>query len=499
MKQFSTKSQKTLAIILIVVFIVSLIPILYISKFTFPSEDDFSYGRLTKNIYKDTGSIIKVFQASFTRAIGMYKSWQGTFSGLIIMSVGPYIYGIDYYFLTPFILLFILISSTFFFTYKILKKILKVNIWVWISIVLVLLFAQIQFLQYPNSSFYWYNGSSLYMIFYCSALVVYGFMVNLLSSNKKKRLWLYLVIVPLSAFTSTGNFVISLNFAIITAFIVVYLLITKNVKWKEVLPIFIIALSGLIFITVAPGNFIRISQQNADASVIKAIMLSFKNAFLYIFKPHYLIEGKYFGAILVFLALPLFGKIIKNNKLNFRYPLAVILLSLCVFASVMTPTLYGLGNVKLPRVNNIIYFFYIWMILFDSIYLIGWVYRRINQKSPNLFNNLIVIKKSLLAAYFSIAFIMAIVQFLSISIYEPKQLPTSIRAVQVIRHKTGATFAKENAERIKLLASDENIIVFNPYTVEPDLLYYNDMGDDPEEWFNRIVAEYFDKDSIVVK
>ena len=341
-KKINTK--RLIAIILIALFVISLIPMLYISKYTFPSEDDFSYGRLTKNVYAETGSFFKVLGASFTRAISMYKGWQGTFSGLIVMSIGPYIYGIQYYALTPFILLFMLVASTLFFTYKLLHKYFGMDIWTWIIIALVLLMAQIQFMQYPNSSFYWYNGSSLYMTFYCSALVVYGLMVDIMMAKPKKKYWLYVIAAPLAAFTATGNFVISLNFAAITALIVLYLVITKNKLWKKTLPVFLIALAGLIFITAAPGNSVRLSEQNNDASALEAVVLSLKTAFLCLFKPHYLIENKYLGALLVISALPFTGRIITNDKFRFRYPALIILLAFCVFASVMTPTLYGLGS-----------------------------------------------------------------------------------------------------------------------------------------------------------
>ena len=495
-KKINTK--RLIAIVLIAAFVISLIPMLYISKYTFPSEDDFSYGRLTKNVYADTGSFFKVLGASFTRAISMYKSWQGTFSGLMVMSIGPYIYGMQYYALTPFILLFMMVVSTLFFTYKLVHKYFGLDIWTWIVIALVLLMAQIQFMQYPNSSFYWYNGSSLYMTFYCSALVVYGLMVDILMAKPKKKYWLYAIAVPLSAFTATGNFVISLNFAIVTAFVVLYLVITKNKLWKKALPIFIIALAGLIFITAAPGNSVRVSEQNADASALEAVALSFKNAFLYLFKPHYLIESKYFGALFVLVLLPFTGKIITNDKFKFRYPALILLLAFCVFASVMTPTLYGLGHVKLPRVNNLVFFFYIWMVVFDLIYIAGWLYRKINQKSSGVSQSLISVKNYFLAIYFAVIFIIGIISFLGIDIHNPKQMPTTIRAAQVIRHQTGKTFARENKARLDMLYSDESELVFAPYTAEPDLLFYNDMGEDPTEWFNRIVAEYFDKDSVIV-
>ncbi len=177
----------------------------------------------------------------------------------------------------------------------------------------------------------------------------------------------------------------------------------------------------------------------------------------------------------------------------------MILLTFCVFASVMTPTLYGLGHVKLPRVNNLVFFFYIWMVIFDLVYVAGWLHKKINQKKIDVYQSIISMKNYCYAIYFGVIFIIGMIYFLGIDIHNPKQLPTTIRAAQVIRHQTGKTFARENKARLDMLYSDESDLVFAPYTAEPDLLFYNDMGEDPTDWFNRIVAEYFDKDSVIVK
>ena len=497
-KIVKNKAMKIVSIVLLAVFIISLVPMLYIGKYAFPSEDDFSYGRSGKETFEETGSFFATVGTAFGNARDSYFSWQGTFSGIVVMSLGPYIYNLDYYALTPYILIFMMLFSTFFFTYKVFLKKFGLSVWEWIIVAVMLLFAQMQYMQYPNSSFYWYNGSSLYMTFYCSALVVYGLLIDLIMSESKKGLWLYAAIVPLATFTATGNFVISLNFAIINAFIVLLMVLFKNKGWKKALPVLLIAVAGLLIITLAPGNSARIEKQNADSSAISAVIKSFSTAFLYVFKPGHLTVGKYFGAIIILFSLPVAAKAVKNIKYDFRYPAAAVILAFCIFASVMTPTLWGLGRANLPRVNNIIYFYYIWMILFDCVYLIGWVYNKLNIKTSMPALEPKPAKKIFIGIYYSGLVCALVVMLMGIDVHDPEQQPTTLRAAQVIRYGTGRVFAAENARRVEILESEGKDAVLKAYSNKPDLLYFNDMYEDPDEWFNRVVAAYFGKDSVVV-
>jgi hypothetical protein len=105
--------------------------------------------------------------------------------------------------------------------------------------------------------------------------------------------------------------------------------------------------------------------------------------------------------------------------------------------------------------------------------------------------------------FISVFYISLVIVFLMIfpehNVESPKNLPTSMRAYILIKNQTGDTFLRQNTKRLELLNSDEKNIVFEKYIFEPDLVYYNDMGANPDDWFNMIVADYFDKDSVIVK
>ena len=105
-------SFKKLYIIALFVFIISLIPLLAISFFNFPSADDFTY---TANVHNAliTDGLIGLISAVLENVKEYYFSWQGTFSAIALMSLQPSVFSVSFYFITTFILLGFLIWGTF--------------------------------------------------------------------------------------------------------------------------------------------------------------------------------------------------------------------------------------------------------------------------------------------------------------------------------------------------------------------------------------------------
>ena len=54
--------------------------------------------------------------------------------------------------------------------------------------------------------------------------------------------------------------------------------------------------------------------------------------------------------------------------------------------------------------------------------------------------------------------------------------------------------------RLQLL-QDPNMkdVVLEPYSTKPSILYFDDITTDSTDWRNQLMAQYYDKDSVVLK
>ena len=95
---------KVLAVLSILGYIVSLIPIYAASVYAFPQADDWSYSYHTRLAWVDTHSFLEVLKGAVTAVAEAYVNWQGTFSSIFLMSLQPGIWGERFYAAVPFIM-----------------------------------------------------------------------------------------------------------------------------------------------------------------------------------------------------------------------------------------------------------------------------------------------------------------------------------------------------------------------------------------------------------
>lgn len=266
--------KKRILVILSIVFIVSLIPLLMVSFYSFPNADDFGFGNFTHKAFV-SGGFLAVLKMAIYNVIDFYRNWQGTYSAIFMFSLQPGIFGERFYFISHIFLICSFIGANFYFLNKVFSKML--DKYIKYIIILLVLLVQIQFVYDGVSSFYWYNGSIYYTFFYSLELILFAFLI----SDKPK----WYLIFPLTIFIAGGNYVTALNLSIILFIFVVLKFYFKN---KDKYLYLINFLLMLIFFTVsikAPGNNVRALYYNeVSLNAIKAIYYSFVQAFRYSFK-----------------------------------------------------------------------------------------------------------------------------------------------------------------------------------------------------------------------
>lgn len=115
-----------------VLFLLSLMPLLYIAKYDLPMGDDLLYGEMTSAAWNESHSFKRVLQAAIEKTTIIFNYWQGTFFSVFLMSLQPAVFSLALYKLTPYIMLGFFIGSTLMLSYVIIVRYLKCKIVDWL-------------------------------------------------------------------------------------------------------------------------------------------------------------------------------------------------------------------------------------------------------------------------------------------------------------------------------------------------------------------------------
>lgn len=442
----------------IFLFIVSLVPIIWVSFYSFPNADDFGFGSLTHLAFVQHG-ILSMLKTAVFNVYDFYMNWQGTYSAIFLFSLQPGIFSEHLYFISHFILLGAFIAANIFFLQKIFQDL---NKHVKYLLILLVLFVQIQFVYDAVSSFYWYNGSIYYTFFYSLELVLYRLLLD------KKQKWH--LIYPLAIFIAGSNFVTVLNLILILSLYNIYCLHHKEKNIKLLILLMLVVFCFGISV-LAPGNQVRAayySQENLSA--ISAIVYSFPRAIIYSFK---LFNVASFVSILILLV------VLKDTytKFQYRYPIVVLLLLFGIFAAHFTAPLYAMGFDNLwSRIINIISFKGYYLMLFALYYLIGYfkMYRYFNLKWIRI-----------LSLIFIVGFILN------------SENSLTYKATFSLISGQAEEYKQIWLDRLSIL-NDESIqnVHFQSIPVRPEPIFFMDGNDDGDDWIQRQMADYYQKESV---
>ena len=480
-------TQKQLAIISIIIFILSLLPLFIIAFFNHPSYDDFGYATLTASAYREGNSIL---EAAFEQVLKTYFNWQGTYSAVFLFSLQPAIFGESFYILSTFIMLGMLIGGTSLFIKTLLKDCLNLKSSNIIILICILLFLSIQFVPSPVESFFWFNGSIFYTFFYSLMLFFFSCIIKQLFVNSKKNLF-SLILVPILAVIIAGsNYVTSLLSIFLLCCITIYVTILRKkfdiYKRIWLYTVVILFVTGFIINVRAPGNAVR-QAYFSESDPIDAILNAIRYAFEYVAD-----WSSNAVLLLTFIFIsPLLYYIALKSKFSFRFPALAPIAAMILIAVQFTPTSYAQNLAGPGRLQNIIFFSYVLLFAFCIYYLCGWVSHRLLPTLCDDKNILYTIEKF---SKVKISFCVVFVIFSSIWFYYSPWLKTATFVSAIISLKNGEAQAyhEQIEERLSIIADPEKqIITFDQLKYKPYLLYWSDFD-------NGNVAAYYEKESITL-
>ena len=155
--------KRVLPVLGIVLWALLLLPFLLGAPAAHPATDDFTFAAYTHPTWVQTGSILHVLKDALSYALRTWRDWQGTVTGVIIMTLNPAVFSIDGYGWHAVILLALCLLATGVFLRHFLEKRLGISKRVTLAAFLCLSAVQFLFLPDIVEGVYWFNGAWFYM------------------------------------------------------------------------------------------------------------------------------------------------------------------------------------------------------------------------------------------------------------------------------------------------------------------------------------------------
>ncbi|MGO5221974.1 DUF6056 family protein [Bacillota bacterium LCP21S3_D9] len=512
---------RRLSYLLIVIYALSLIPVLVIGKYDYPSADDFSMGLGTRLVYEATGSLFAVAGKILSETVRYYRTWIGYFTSCLFTTVSPATFGEAWYALTPAVILLTLHVGVAVFFYALMEKALGMNRYARRCMTVLALFLMVQ--RMPEGSlrveaFYWYSGPGNYTLTFSAGLLYLAFYVLSVCGVRSKNRSLSLVLACIMGFLAGGgNYLSALSFAVVSVLFAVYLV---KRKIGRLLPA-AFYLCGFAVSCLSPGNRIRGGEAEGYGA-LKSILLS-----LY-YTLSYPLNQWMNWAVLLILALAgvIFwmgfaeiefsganakaggaaasetGSGAQAVQLGFTAPFPAAVLAYGIVSCVVTPALYAQGNMDAGRIQSTFWLHAVLVLLLLEWYLVGGLYRRFskeqNASAVSCLQN--ASAASCLrngAGGFVRAILLFFIVFSLLAVKGNPDFYTGTSAVFELLDGSAAQYGRENEERLCILKNPrEQDAVLPRYTVQPNLLYFEDVSEDPDDWINQKMSEYYGKNSI---
>ncbi len=250
---------------------------------------------------------------------------------------------------------------------------------------------------------------------------------------------------------------------------------------------------GFLINVLAPGNSVR-QAYFEQIGVVKTILRSFTYSFTQA------VSWINIFVILIIMALvPIILKLVANTTIKFKYPLLVLVISFCLYASMFAPGFYGLGSEPLSRNQNICKCFLMILLILNEVYCLGWLVKKVkffNKIVPTHHKNMFY-----WLIYICVAFMLFIICFAQLDFVTKKATFVSYGAWDVIKTGDGTQYKEEYLSRLYLYKLvDDKIVYVEPYSTQPYPLWINmesEVSNNEEGILSSDMALWYNKEQII--
>lgn len=476
--------RKYFTYIAVVVFLLSLVPILYLAGTDRASGDDWGYGLLTHRAWLESHSPFRVLQAALQTVKNYYTSWQGTWFSVFLFTLQPEAFSFRMYWIVPLIMLGFLVGSVSWFLYQMLVRLCHVSVRDFLLLDSILLFLLVQFVPRKKSAIFWYNGTAHYTVPFALSLFAIGCFICFVQTGRKRYLfWAALWMTLLGGTNYLAAILGFLGFLFLGVF---FYRRNRNVLWMGI-PL-ILETVGLLVSALAPGNALRGGEtyEITAGRILRAIPESFRQGTVGLMGTAK--EHPVTLAALLILAVLLWD--ILRDRLSegtFRFPLPgiVIFYFFGTYCAMYWPGIFAGVEVS-GGVPNTIYWVFVLMAFCSMLYGLGWFSCRYGRLG-NRDNSLPVYVAGFLAAL--------VIVVLGRSNFKDS---TDYMCLEYIMTGQAADYKEQMQQFTQLLTDDATDEVILPSINDwQGPLMHMPVTENPDAWTNQTVKEFFRKKSVV--
>jgi len=481
-------SEKLVAVLAVAAVGLILLPLLRLCVYAVPWFDDYGYAGYVKSDFSQVCTWKDALSGAVAAAVDEWHRWEGTYFSIFLGTLVPLIWGEDKYFWGPVFLILFLTISVMVLVRVFVRNILHGEFWPCLILQAGSAGMVIMLIYSAQQGFYWYDGGAFYVALSSFAMLLVSALIKLLTSEKRWTVILWMCLSMLcSVAVGGGNYITSLQGLLMVFSFLGWVFWKKRNVALRFLPVAAVYLGAFAMTVLAPGNSIRGEHYVGwGKTPFQAILASFSEGW----RNFPELTGWRTLAVLVLLA-PVMWQIVKHTEFQFRYPLLVVLWSVCMYASGYTPGMYALGRVVLDRMLCTIKITLQLMLLLDEIYLLGWVWQKCKRKDEKVRQG---------GAYWWFYPLMGIIMLFIFS-NESNQAGnySAYGAYYYIHTGEAYNFHQEYLARLEVLKSDETSVVLEPYHWRPWFLCAGELSDNPEADQNRAIARWYKKSSVAIK
>jgi len=191
------------------VWAVLLLPFFLGARAAHPATDDFTFALYTHPTWMETGSLPHVLKDALSYALRTWRDWQGTITGVVIMTLNPIVFSLRHYGVHAVFLLALHLLSWFVLIRHVFGRRLKLSRTVWGGLYLVLSACSLVFMPDIVEGIYWFNGAWFYTGAQAAALItlVLCDRFSVSTTGKKRQIALGVLCCALLALLGMDNYI----------------------------------------------------------------------------------------------------------------------------------------------------------------------------------------------------------------------------------------------------------------------------------------------------
>lgn len=502
-------NRNTIWLLMVVLFVISLAPVLRLAEVNHATGDDLGYGKLTHEAWLATHSLAEVLMAGAETVRQYYGSWQGTWASIFLFTLQPEVFSPKAYIVVPFMMLGVWLGATWVLCRYLLVKLCGLSKTYAGMLFLVFAAAAIQFVPSTKSAIFWYNGTAHYVVPYAIALLGIYFYLRFTQEIEKKGIRHFIGLLFCMVVLGGVNYQAALLTPIVMVLVAVFQWQNRNRRKRILGCLLPLALEGigLVVSMKAPGNKARggedfgFSMGKAVETVLSCFARGVTQSLQYV-KEHPLLLLFMAAAAIIIWQMVRMGRE-DDEAEKYPLPMVFVILSYCMYCAMFAPEIYAGVEVS-GGVYNMNYYMFLFMVFSDMIYvegaLCGYLKKRcaerlkVRQQPQKLWEALTSSRRKyiLLPTAIVLAF-----GFLWLCRSDIKETTTYL-CMDYVRSGQAADFKEQmKYQKSVLLDAEITDVVLPALNDQQGPLMHMPLTEDAEAWTNRITKEFYGKDSVV--